>query len=188
MESPAAKLSLQGAANEVTCGSARPKRRGSTDAAGQASPAAAGIALRENRLQGRHDACDAHDSGWTPGFWLAGACQAPLLRRAVGSNVVVEADAQVEVRAFELRRKRLERARGANRGSRGGIERLFARRPINAEAFGGKTSIVIDAERNRDDSLVPQVKRFRHHRDPILLQLREQPIDVTLENPRLRWE
>ena len=117
------------------------------------------------------------------GFWLTAtrevACA--LLRRAVGSNVVVETDAQVEVRAFELRRKRLERTRGANRGSCGGIERLFARGPINAEAVGGKTSIFIDAERNCDDSLVPQVKGFRHHRDPILLQLGEQPIDVTLE-------
>src|SRR5271170_7148082 len=105
-----------------------------------------------------------------------------LLRRPVTDrNVVVKPDAQIEVGAFELRRKRLEGTGGANRGSRGGIERLFARRPINAEALSGKTSIAIDAERNCDDSLVSQVKRFRHHGDPVLLQLGEQPVDVALK-------
>ena len=169
---------------KMTCGARDRSEERSLPAAGRLHPLPrapfakslrAGMMTAKRRQ--REDTC----------FWLAGAFGA-LLRRAVGSNVVVEADAQIEVRAFELRRKRLEGAGGANRGSRGGIQRLFARRPINAEAFGGKTSIVIDAERNRDDSLISQIKGFRHHRNPILFQLREQPVDVTLENPPLRSE
>src|SRR5580658_7819470 len=63
-----------------------------------------------------------------------------LLRGLTNRNVVVEADAQIEVWTFKCRRKGLERASGADRGGRGHIERLFARRPINAEALTGETA------------------------------------------------
>src|SRR5271170_3796324 len=104
-----------------------------------------------------------------------------LLRCAVGANVVVEADAQIDERTFEPRRKRLEGAGGADRGSGRGVQRLFAGSTIQTEAFAGKTAIAIDAERNGHDAFVTQVKRFRHHGDPVLFQLGEKPIDITIK-------
>src|SRR5580698_32156 len=104
-----------------------------------------------------------------------------LLRRLANRNVVIKADAQIEVRAFELRRKRLEGAGSADGRGCGHVQGLFARRPINAQALTRKAAVAIDAERYRHDSLVTQIKRFRHHRDPVLFQLGKQPVDVALK-------
>src|ERR1700683_3777487 len=104
--------------------------------------------------------------------------QCALLRRVSNRNIVVKPDAQIDELPFELRR---ERAGGANCGSRRGVERLLAGSPIQAEAFGGKTAIAIDAERNRHNPLVTQIEGLRHHCHPILLQLREEAVDVTLK-------
>src|ERR1700677_5392579 len=107
--------------------------------------------------------------------------QRSLRGRVSKRNIVVKPDAQIDELPFELRRQRLERAGGANCGSRRGVERLLAGGPIQAEAFGGKTAIPIDAERNRHNPLVTQIEGLRHHCLPILLQLREEPVDVTLK-------
>src|SRR5580658_7067905 len=107
--------------------------------------------------------------------------QRTLPRRVTNRNVVIKPDAQIDELPLELRRQRLERARRANRGRRRGIERLFAGSPIQAEALRGKTAVAINPKRNRNNPLVAQIKRFRHHRDPILFQLRKQPVDITLK-------
>src|SRR5580704_5495040 len=104
-----------------------------------------------------------------------------LLRGAVRSNVVVKPNAQIDERTFELRGKGLEWAGGANRGSRRRVEWLLPGSSIQAEALRGKTAVTINAKRNRHNSFVAQIKRFRHHRDPVLFQLREQPVNVTLK-------
>src|ERR1700678_492850 len=107
--------------------------------------------------------------------------QRALLRRVSNRNIVVKPDAQIDELPFELWRQRLERAGGAKCGSRRGVGRLLAGSPIQAEAFGGKTAIPIDAEKNRHNPLVTQIEGLRHHCHPILLQLREEPVDVTLK-------
>src|ERR1700733_2383985 len=114
-------------------------------------------------------------------MWARFELRRALLRRLTDRNVGVKADAQIEVWTFKCRRKRLERTGSADCRGRGHIERFFARRPINAEALAGETAIAVDAEGNRDDTFVTQVKRFRHHRDPVLFQLGEQPVDVALK-------
>src|ERR1700729_1016101 len=79
--------------------------------------------------------------------------QCALLRRVSNRNIVVKPDAQIDELPFELRRQRLERAGGANCGSRRGVEGLLAGSPIQAEAFGGKTAIAIESEKKRHNTL-----------------------------------
>ena len=67
--------------------------------------------------------------------------QRALLRRVSNRNIVVKPDAQIDELPFELRRQRLERAGGANCGSRRGVERLLAGSPIQAEALDRKSVV-----------------------------------------------
>ena len=108
------------------------------------------------------------------------------LLRVIDGSIVKENETQLDVRAFELRRERVERIRGANRGDGGGIQRIFAGSSVQAKASPGKLPSRLMRKVIGDDSFVSHVSRFGHHGVPILFYLGEQTIDVTIEIHALR--
>src|SRR5712692_3154019 len=89
--------------------------------------------------------------------------------------------------AAEGRGKLVERGRGADRRDRRAVERLLAGTSEQGWLIFGHDAVVLNPELQHDYTLVPKLRRFRHHGVPVAFDASQHPREIVAEVHPLGW-
>src|SRR5260370_3946346 len=104
-----------------------------------------------------------------------------LLVRGFDRQIVQENKTQTNFGSGKCRRQMVKRIRGANRGNRRAIERLFAGSKQLLRILVRYAPIAADAELQNDSPAVTQLRGFWHYRIPIAAHACQHALHVVIE-------
>src|SRR6267154_2689358 len=107
--------------------------------------------------------------------------QALSIVRSFDGQIVQENKTQTNFRAGKCRRQMVERIRGANRGNRRAIERLFSGAEQTLRIVVGNAAVATNAEFQHHSSTVAKLRGLGHHGIPVASHAGQHALHVVAE-------